>query len=120
VILVQAGRAPLALQPSNVIDVPGWEVDRRELAKANQGTPGYLCADCRQPFREPDEDDEGECYCPQCGLQLTDENCLKAEGPRSSTPETAPNLAGRARRASGRNAVAMTAQQRSTSPASRI
>jgi hypothetical protein len=45
----------------------------------------------------PDEDDDGESYCPNCGVLLTDENCLKAEDFDSLPPETAPNLDGSAR-----------------------
>jgi hypothetical protein len=43
---------------------------------------------------EPDEDGEGECYCPNCGVLLTDENCLKAEDLDSLPPKPRPTLLG--------------------------
>jgi hypothetical protein len=92
VILAQAARAPLALEASHVIDVPGWEVDHEELPNSDQGNPGYLCADCRKLFSEPEEDGDGECYCPNCGVLLTDENCLKAEDLDSLPPKPRPTL----------------------------
>jgi hypothetical protein len=84
--------APLALPSSSALDVPGWEVDDKELANPDQGTLGYLCADCRKPFREPDEDDDGECYWPNCAVLLTDENCLKGEDLDSLPSEPRPTL----------------------------
>jgi hypothetical protein len=45
-----------------------------------------------KPFSKPDEDDDGECYCPHCGVLLTDKNCLNAEDVDSLTPKPGPTL----------------------------
>jgi hypothetical protein len=92
VILAQAGRPPLALQPWNVIDVMGWDVHDKELADTGNRTPRPRLRDCRKPFLEPDEDDEGKCYCPNCGVLLTDDNCLNAEDLDSRPPKPRPTL----------------------------
>jgi hypothetical protein len=48
--------------------------------------------DCQRPFHDPDEDDDGECYCPNCGAWLTDENCLNTEDLDSLPPKPRPAL----------------------------
>jgi hypothetical protein len=48
--------------------------------------------DCQRPFHEPDEDDDGERYCPDCGVLLTDKNCLNAEDLDSLPPKPRPTL----------------------------
>jgi hypothetical protein len=78
----QALRATL-----NPITVDSW-------TQTNGHRPtGYACAVCRKPFHEPDEDDDGECYCPNCGVLLvTDDNCLKPEDLDSLPPKPRPTL----------------------------
>jgi hypothetical protein len=72
--------------------------DRTPLAAGNGHRPaGYACVHCRKPIREPDEDDDGECYFPNCGVLLTNENCLKAEDLDSLPPKPRPDLSGGAR-----------------------
>jgi hypothetical protein len=86
-----------ALQPgSSPVTVDSWEATTgdRTLAPATDGhrAGGYACADCPKLLYEPDEDDDGECYCPNCGVLRTDENCLKAEDLDSLPPNPRPTL----------------------------
>jgi hypothetical protein len=52
---------------------------------------GYGWADRRKLFSEPEEDG-GESFCPNCGVLLTDKNCLKAEDLDSPPPNPRPSL----------------------------
>jgi hypothetical protein len=54
--------------------------------------PAQLCHCFPVPRCLPLEDDDGECYCPNCGVLPTDENCLKAEDLDSLPPRPRPTL----------------------------
>jgi hypothetical protein len=51
-----------------------------------------VCADCRTLFCEPEEDNDGECYCPNCGEILTEENWLDAEDLDALPPKPEPTV----------------------------
>jgi hypothetical protein len=96
---IAAAQDERALQAgSSAVTVDSWSAapGSRTLPPANNGykEEGYTCADCEKPFSAPDEDDDGECYCPNCGVLLTDENCLKAEDLDSLPPKPRPTLLG--------------------------
>jgi hypothetical protein len=94
VILAQAEGTALSFQPSNVIDVAGWDVEDREPVNSRPRTPGYACGDCGQPFSTPDHDDgDGEDYCPNpdCGERFVpDENWLDIEDLDTRPPASCP------------------------------
>jgi hypothetical protein len=78
---IAAAQTPHGFAPATPITAHSrarHETRDEELALA------YVCADCWQPFTEPDHDDgDGEDYCPnpKCGEKLLpDENWLDAEG----------------------------------------
>jgi hypothetical protein len=73
------------------ITAGSWARNDRMLPAASSGhkPASYACADRRRLF---DEDDDGECYCPNCGVLLTDESCLNTEDLDSLSVKPRPTL----------------------------